>query len=269
MSLAKILINSISEMEDDERRSELKSLLGSGYNSFINRLKSGATDVKTVAALKSGLEDRSYSDDKLTISNLNIKVTALKPCQNEIDMTQSLFYPLTDITTATNCLRGSGVVIKEPIIIFKGKYVIDGHHRWSQVFAVNSNATVLAENLGMPTSDPMKVLAGVQMAIAAKSGTVPTSTVSGTNLFSVSKSALVSFVLGHIKPEIVSVFSQFNRGSNPGEIANYIWSNIEVMRSTSKPISGAPPRGLMPQTDQAPGWDRTMATGVVNWNDPL
>ena len=53
------------------------------------------------------------------------------------------------------------------------------------------------------------------------------------------------------------------------EIANQIWSNVQQMQKTSQPIPGAPPRGLMPQTDDAAGWADILTSGKINWADPL
>ncbi len=47
-------------------------------------------------------------------------------------------------------------------------------------------------------------------------------------------------------------------------------SNVELMRSTSKPVSGAPERNHMPQRHEFPGWTTNLeACGLVNWNDPV
>ena len=53
-----------------------------------------------------------------------------------------------------------------PVVTYNGKYVIDGHHRWSQVYAANPDAKV-------PTIDirgnlkPSEMLKVVHAAIAA------------------------------------------------------------------------------------------------------
>lgn len=262
------IINKINELEDSGRENELKSLLGQNYNSFISKLKSGASDVKTVAAIKSGLEDGVHKDDVMTVSRMSISVKKLIPTQNEIDASKSLFYPLTDSTTANSCLSGSNVVLIDPIITFRGRFVIDGHHRWSQVYAINSGATIVSNDLQLGTADPIKVLAAVQMAIAAKVGNVPVQTVSGTNLFSASRSSIINYVKSTITPNILMMFKSYGVSDTLEGIADHIWNNVVVMKSTSRPVSGAPGRGVMPQTDSAPGWDQLLKLGRINWNNP-
>ena len=68
-----------------------------------------------------------------------------------------------------------------PVVTYNGKYVIDGHHRWSQVYAANPDAKV-------PTIDirgnlkPSEMLKVVHAAIAAATGDLPTSNPEGINI---------------------------------------------------------------------------------------
>lgn len=260
----------ISLLEDvDNRISELSSLLGSRFPNFVQLLKGNIHDTKTQSAILSGLEDGQLKDDIMAVATANLSVKGLTPTQSEIDIRQSLFYPLTDPITLTKCLNGNGVTIKGPIVSFRRKYIIDGHHRWSQIYVVNPKATVLSVDLTLGTANPLKVLYAVQMAIAAKVKNVPIANVQGTNLFKASKSDILSFVKSTIKPEIESLFVSYKVVKDKSEIPEYIWSNVELMRSTSKPVSGAPERNHMPQTDEAPGWTTNLERGLVNWNDPL
>lgn len=249
--------------------SELSKLLGNNYYSFVSKLKSGISDVKTQAAILTGLQDGQTQDDIVNVSRTSVSVKSLIPTQNEVDMTKSLFYPLTDSSTAIKCLSGSRVVIQTPIITFREKYIIDGHHRWSQVYCVNSDATMAANNLTLGTTDPLKVLKAVQMSIAAQIKTVPVQTVEGTNLFGVSKTTFIKYVISTIKPEISEMFVSYRKVSDVDQIPEYIWQNVLKMRNTSRPISGAQNRGVMPQTDDAPGWEKPLELGKINWNTPL
>lgn len=253
----------------DNRISELSSLLGSRFPSFVQLLKGNIHDTKTQAAILSGLEDGQVKDDIMSVATINIPVSNLVSTQSEIDIKQSLFYPLTDVGTLTKCLNGSGVTIKGPIISFRKKYIIDGHHRWSQIYVINPKATILSIDLTLGTVSPLKVLYAVQMAIAAKVKNVPIASVEGTNLFKASKSNVINFVKSTIKPEAANLFISYKVVNDTSEIPEFIWSNVELMRSTSRPISSAPDRNHMPQTDEAPGWTSNLERGLINWNDPL
>ena len=49
-------------------------------------------------------------------------------------------------------------------------------------------------------------------------------------------------------------------------VADYIAKNVESMKSTSKPVTNAPKRNVMPQTDKSPGGSKevikTLRTGL-------
>lgn len=82
MNISNKLLNIINQLEDLDRQSELQMLLGKNYTFIIDQLKGGANDEKTLAAIRSGLQDGSLSDDKMTIKSLVIKVSSLQPCQH-------------------------------------------------------------------------------------------------------------------------------------------------------------------------------------------
>lgn len=250
--------------EDD---SVLGRLMGYDYSAFIRSLKSSATDKKVIALVNAGLEDGVPKDDVVQMTDKTIKVTQLHPCQNEIDIDKSLRYPLTDVPTAKKCISGR-VQIGDPLVTFRGRYIIDGHHRWSQVFALNSEAKMDAVDLTMGTVDPMEVLKAVQLAIVASTGDLPTKSVEGTNLFMASEEQIRKYVVKYVTPEIMKLYAEAGFGKTPDELAEHIYNNVKVMQQTSQPAPGAPERGVMPQTDQAPGWEKALKTGETDWKAP-
>jgi hypothetical protein len=263
----------VNEKERASAKSDTKklltALLGDSYKAFIKRLKVSAHDPKVLALLKSGLRDGEKKEDAATLSPSTPKVSSLRPSQSEIDIDKSLKWPLTDETTARKCLAGKAVEIKGPIIVFKNSSIVDGHHRWSQIYACNAKATVKAENLTLKHSDPLNALKAVQMAIAATIKDVPSETVKGTNLLKAGEKVVKAYVIKTLKEELISIYAEHGAGTTREEIANYIWGNVQVMQKKSQPIKGAPDRGVMPQTDQAPGWDKTIKTGKVNHAPPF
>ena len=257
-------------VQGGETPNVVEDLMGESYGSFMQELKSGASDKKVLALIKSGLDDGVKPDDVAKTKSISIEVSKLRPCQNEIDIKKSLFYPLTDGSTTRKCLGGSNIVLGgNPIITFRGKYVIDGHHRWSQVYAINPSATMKAIDLTMGTTDPMQALKAVQLAIVDKTGTLPSASVQGSDLLKASESVVKSYVQGTVKPGILKLFKAAGRGGTAGEIADKVWQNVNVMQKNAKPIAGAPERGLMPQTDQAEGWGSALTNGEVNWSAPF
>lgn len=100
----------------------------------------------------------------------SVSVANLKPTQNIIAADGSLGWilykhPEQIKTNVDNAFAGDVVINNTPIITC-GNYVVDGHHRWSQVYLLNPNATMKAIDLGLQTDDKTQILKLVQIAIA-------------------------------------------------------------------------------------------------------
>ena len=85
-------------------------------------------------------------------------------------------------------------------------------------------------------------------------GEIPTAEGGGVNLFTVKEDVLKKYVIDRIQDSVVNVFTKYNKGGTPEEIASYIWGNVQRMQKENKPVTNAPERQLMPQTDDAPNW---------------
>jgi hypothetical protein len=239
-------------LKEDEAENELKAILKKDYVSFVKELGDNIKDPKFVDAIKS-------LSDKLPIQAKKIQptVSQLRPTQNEVVLDKSLSYPLKDPTSAKTYLNGGVVAVAGKAIVTagNGKYVIDGHHRWSQVYCINPEAKIAA--IDLPITDPMKALKATQIGIAAQIKKVPTATGGGVNLFTISESQLKDYVVNNIEDKVVQVFKLAGKGNTPEEIANYIWGNVKLLAKKSKPVQGAPKRDVMPQTDDAPNFTDT------------
>lgn len=253
-----------------------------GYEEFVNQLGNLAKDRKVLAVLQAGAGDAVPNDEVVGIKKVAIKVKSLTPTQNEIDMDKSLKFPLTNLKSFQACFN-SPVTIKNPIVTAEGKYVIDGHHRWSQLYAINNDASIVAFDLSFPkVSNPLDYLKIVQTAIAATIGQVPTQTVQGTNLLdpNLSDDQIGQYVAKYAAPELLqyiiqSGWKQIKMQQAPANedqarvgLSNNIVNNIKSMRQTSQPVANAPTRGYMPQTDDAAGYLSALRKGRVNFIQP-
>jgi hypothetical protein len=235
--------------EDEDQ--DLKDLLKMDYPLFVKELGDNIKDPKFQTAIKS-LSDQH----PLNFRTVAPKVSDLKPTQNEIDVDKSLKFPLTNPESARICLKGGLIAVAGKRIITGGggKFIIDGHHRWSQVCALNPEAKISAIDLS-DIKDPMKALKATQLGIAADLGKIETQSVEGQNLLKMSKDALISYVAKTIKvPEVLEVFKKAGKGDSPEAVGQFIWTNVDKMQKSNQPVSGAPERGLMPQTDDAKNW---------------
>jgi len=253
---------------------ELKNILKADYPTFVQKLGDNINDPKFRDAIK------SISDQyPIKTTDLSPKVTDLKPTQNEIDVDKSLKFPLTNAQSAAVCLKGGAVSIAGKNIVTGGggKFIIDGHHRWSQLYCMNPNASITAMDVNNIT-DPIAGLKATQLGIAGDIGKVPVAKVEGSNLLKMDKNSLINYVVKTITPEVVQVFVAKGIGKGRSKmsgaiaksktanlkeaedietkkaIGEYIWKNVEQMQQNNQPVSGAPGRNIMPQTDDATKW---------------
>jgi hypothetical protein len=245
------LVNEVKvKLNEDEAQEELKKILKKDYVSFVKDLGDNIKDPKFVDAIKS-----LSGDMPVKTSAISPVCTDLQPTQNEVVMDKSLSYPLKDATSADACLKGGVVAPAGKSIVTGGggKFVIDGHHRWSQVFCMNPDAKIKAIDL-TDIKKPLEALKATQIGIAAQTGTVPTAAGGGVNLFQVGEGELKKYVIDNIAEPVVEVFAKYGKGDSPETIADYIWGNVQTLKKTSPPVAGAPKRDVMPQTDDAPAW---------------
>lgn len=275
--------------EEEEAGQQVQDLIKnvSNYQEFVAQLGKLASDPKVTAFLKTGNMDGNETDDKFTATAKPIAVTELRPTQNEIDVKGSLFWPLTKPDAMTKCLSNAPITIKAPVVTYAGKWIIDGHHRWSQLYSMNKNGQINCIDLSGPKLNPIDVLKVVQLAIAADLGEVPVASVKGQNLLKMPQSTLKKYVKATIqdscakilipkiqkggsndKPEEGGEVSENVSKSDAQIAANYIWKNVESMQGTSQPAPGAPKRDFMPQTDDATNAMSMIAKGDINYHPP-
>ena len=240
-----------SDNVDPKAEQELKKLLKMDYSLFVKELGDNVKDPKFINAIKS-LSDQY----PLNFRTVDPVVGELKPTQNEIDVDKSLKFSLTNPQSAEQSLKGGLIAVAGKRIITGGGgvFIIDGHHRWSQVCSLNPEAKIAAIDLS-DIKDPIKALKATQLGIAADLGKVPSATVKeGNNLLKMGKDALISYVTKTITPEVVEVFKKAGKGDSPEAVGEFIWTNIDKMQKDNQPVSGAPKRDIMPQTDDAKDW---------------
>ena len=277
--------------------SPMEKLLGQEYTSFVQYLGNNIQDPKTQAIITAGIASRDgdAKDDVFGFESKPIPVKDLKPTQNEIDIDKSLNFPLKkDPAQFIEKVTSNGpFTVVEPIITYNGQYVIDGHHRWSTVYACNKNASINAVNLTMEGMNPLNVLKAVQMAIGAAEKKIPVQSVEGTNLLKVSRNDLAGWMksvpdslyqaimadettkkiilaatVRDQKRQSVSEQTQMGLAMLKGGLLNHVWSNVSQMQQTSQPVPGAGPRDFMPQTGGV-DWKEPLAKGMIDVKPPF
>ena len=221
---------------------------------YLDGPEGSSKEARALLQKQAADSDGDAADDKITIGKGSGAAMGFMPTQNEIDVDKSLKFPLTDASSAESCLKGGNVSIAGKSIVTGGggKFIIDGHHRWSQLYCINPDASITAIDIDI--SNPMDGLKATQLGIAGDIGKVPTATVQGENLLKIGEKELKNYVIETITPEVLEVFKKAGKGDNAEAISEYIWKNVQQMQQNNQPVSGAPERGIMPQTDDAENW---------------
>lgn len=294
------------EMTEKTSGAMMKEIDEMDYAKFVGYLGDNANDPKLKAAIASGLEDGDKEDDVFTFSKMvGVAVRGCKPTQSEVVLSKSLSFPLPNKDKAeltklmsSNSEETTYTIIKDgqqplPIVIFNDgvtNYVIDGHHRWSQVHAVNPDAflsalVMTAKKAISAASIGTEILKAVQLSIlkvvqdnspggGAKLPSAGGGKNPAENLFECSEADLKKFVVDNVGSTFLEVAVETKKipQATTEAAADYIWKNVLDLRENSRPIDNATERGLMPQTDEGENGVNTKAIDALNkgkWMDEL
>lgn len=243
----------------------MTALRDDNYEAFIADLNMLASDPK-IAYLRDAIIDKFNSPDGLSVKfsgNVALPIKNIHPTQFEVDMEKSLKFPLKDMPQGIkNAFSGKPVLIKNtPLIVAKVDgvyYIIDGHHRWSQIYCMNPDAEmivrIIQSNELFSSPDDVLKLVQMQLFIAKDGGELPQATVdSAYNLYTIDEGGFKDWVLATMTDEASEIFGQCIGKETPEEIAAYLWGNVLTMRKEAAPTDNAHGRGDMPQTDQVSG----------------
>ena len=275
----------------------LSQIIGLPYQQFVMKLKGLASDSKVQAVINAGKTDGKQEDEAFQFQEIDFDVKTLRPLQNEIDMDNSLKFPLSGASKQLeDMLRGTPVQILGPVVVYNYSgqdYIVDGHHRWSQVYAINKDGKIKGIRLTAKSKvDPRRILKATQMAIAAIMKEVPTASAKGVNLLTISEDALKDYIksgkgsLGDkpfqgLQENVVKRFQSVKSDlSSVDAISNFIWQNVVSMKQTSgelwKKLNIK--RDYMPQTDLGASGNekdpktketvKKMVSGTINFLSP-
>jgi len=238
--------------------SQLEQARAGEYTAYIDFLVKNKQNPELAEILSKG----QGNSDSLKFTPTSVAVTTCIPTQNEIDVEKSLKFPLSIVPTSISdyIKNPKDVMIGKPptpIVIYnhQGKnYIMDGHHRWSQVYAINPQATMKAIDLTPGQNiDPVEMLKTIQTAILAVNKNIPVEGAPGDNLLTKDLPGLKTWIMSTATDAAVENAKQVEYASDKEQLADRIIKNVVEMRKTSQPIAGASKRDYMPQTDKPEG----------------
>lgn len=274
MKLSKLIKESKFNIREDETQDKLDDLSNAfkqdSVPAYVSLLQKYQSDPKVMAVLKAGTTDGQPNDEKFGVESVAIAAKDLKPTQNEIGAEESLKNILTDQYGSLNSFLDGNADVGSPIITYNGEYVLDGHHRWSQVYAANPDAKLKAINV-VGKLDPKNILKAVHAAIAVDAGQTKTiaANLKAGNLLDFTSKQTYGYALEKLTDKAREVWSKYGY-EDDASIAKHLVKNVSRMIKQSKPESWAPKRNFMPQPDASGSdkWGIALRNGEVNLNNP-
>jgi hypothetical protein len=259
-SLYSLLIESVEEKNktDDEMEEDLKSLLKKEYPQFVKELDDLLNDEDFAYFLRGDLSDKN----KLTIKKETVKCNQLFPLQDEIGIKESIDYVILNKLhpeqvkkMLTNQVLDSSDYDSQSryIITCNKKYIVDGHHRWSSVYALNPNAEIIVKDIGN-FKDEVDALKLSQLIIGALKGFIPKSSARGLNLFNCDLTQLMKHIRDNIADDFVAIYKKTKPYEDKSDVIRKIYKNMLALREKNKPgprIVDVNKRDIMPQFDNS------------------
>ena len=210
---------------------------------YVELLKKIQNDPEFRAIANAGLTDGNPSDEALTTKEADVRAADLRPTQAEIGLDQSLSDQMLDKWDNTAAALSEPIALnapggKTPLLVFNGKYILDGHHRWSQVMMTNPTGLVkiysIAGNALKTEEDALKIM---NLAIAA-TATQPlvTNDFEGENLYRVGPETIFKYVVDNMSEKVIKLFLQAGKmPEQPGEKWKKYYKKYRAERQ--KPLS--------------------------------
>lgn len=259
-----IFENARTTHSNKERKEELeKWLKGKKYPDYVKILNKMLDDPKAKTLLEDGFGG-DLGDTKFVFKVKLIKPLKLRPTQNEIDVDKSVKHSLTNSDNMKDLFKDEIITAGMPLVTFRGNYVIDGHHRWSECAMINPEGKMVCFDYDADIS-PIQMLKAVQGNIAAalavrdEDPEIPSGKTNGPNLYDKEwdREKIHEYVDDKLREEPAKIFLQkMNIGTDKGEdmrkkALQVICDNIWNVKINNYPEDNAPSRGEMPQTDKA------------------
>ena len=197
-----------------------------------------------------------FSNLKLKLKRTTIPAKRLVPTQNEIGTEATLKFIMPGEAIDV-CFEKTTIIIK-PIVTFQGTFIVDGHHRWSQIFVTNPDANLVCIDITGNLS-PVSMLKAVQCTIGSNLGHLIRKNIKGSNLYDLSEKQIRKYIEDNIQELAVENLSKYY-----DDPIQALVDNVIQMQRNNTPILNAPDRGEMPQTSKDPELFDDLKNGVTD-----
>jgi len=279
-----ILENWKKFIDESEASDKLVQNANAPLEPYVALLKQIADDPDFRRLALSGQTDAGGEGDEAISVTEGTPVSAidLTPTQKDIDTKKSIGDQMTNKYDSTVAALEEPVLMPSPggripILVFENQYILDGHHRWSQVLMTNPNAKMKVSNLVSPAfgtgrAGAERALKATQLAIAALAGNVVTKS-TDVNLLSLPPEQLKSFVEQNISDDVLKILTKAGKISKPDrQIAGeYYKKNLQLVQS--KPAGEFEREKGMPQADDSgveqADVNNALEKGKINFDRPV
>lgn len=215
-------------------------------SNFTDALEDITNDDRLYELLCLGFGDGEFADVQMQVEATALESKKLSPSQSEIGLDNSLKFPLK---SDCSIYFKDPVTIVAPIITFNSNYIVDGHHRWSQINVINPEAKVAALDFKYNLR-PGEVLRAFQGAVAVANKDVPSQVAKVNNVFAMSEAEIKKYIEDNIQPVCTESLIKQGVAEDEAGVIEYILKNCLDLQRNNQPISNAPERDDMPQTDE-------------------
>jgi len=197
---------------------------------YVELLKKIQNDPEFRAIAMAGRTDGNVADEMISSETDTVSAASLAPTQAEIGLDQSLKDQMTgqwgNTARALGMEKGDIMLAAKggptPLLVYNKKWILDGHHRWSQIMMTNPAAKVAIFSISgknlKSSEDALKIM---NLAIALKANSpLVTNDFEGTNLYDTSVEQIQDYVRKNITDDVIELF--LKSGKMPGQQTNEI-----------------------------------------------
>jgi hypothetical protein len=202
--------NQPEQANNSQEVNTLQNLVKQHYPEFVSGLNQLVQDKNFLNFLRK--QDPNNPNNSLNIKWSSYRCSDLIPMQNIIGLDDSLAFEFKKPDKTRE--KASGKLIgpesydyKSRPIITCGKYIIDGHHRWSTVYMLNPQTSIKVRDI-TNFRDGTSGLKASQLIIAAMKGKVPISEPKGINVFKEDMNNIIAWLNGNMTINFANVYSQ-------------------------------------------------------------